>query len=396
MLNVLVIGSGNYVCGRGTAGFGTILPALCEWKRRGHELNTVMVSGTRADGVTALKAKLEELEERMGVQLQARCLPDGRHNDPQAYRKALRDLPRPACAIVVVPDALHAEITTRVMEAGIHVLVVKPLAPTVDEVLRLLDTQKRHRVYAAVEFHKRWDAANLMLRDAVVRGLIGEPQYFVVEYSQRKEIPAHQFKVWAETTNSFQYLGVHYVDIIYFVTGARPVRVAAVGQRGWLAATGIDTCDSVQVMVEWQMLSGSKFASTFLTNWVDPAGTSALSDQRIKVIGTKGRFESDQKRRGIQVVSDDQGTEEPNPDFCLAYQVPGCEKIAYRGYGIESVHTFLKDVTRIAEKDIDPADLEGQRPTFRDALVSTAVVEAANHSLAKDGQWVDVQLPASW
>ena len=32
-INVMVIGAGLYVCGKGTEGFGTILPAIYEWKR---------------------------------------------------------------------------------------------------------------------------------------------------------------------------------------------------------------------------------------------------------------------------------------------------------------------------------------------------------------------------
>ena len=31
--DIVVIGSGLYVCGRGTEGHGTVLPAIFEWKR---------------------------------------------------------------------------------------------------------------------------------------------------------------------------------------------------------------------------------------------------------------------------------------------------------------------------------------------------------------------------
>ena len=37
-----------------------------------------------------------------------------------------------------------------------------------------------------------------------------------------------------EQTNILQYLGVHYVDIIRFVTDAIPIRVMAIGQKKWL------------------------------------------------------------------------------------------------------------------------------------------------------------------
>ena len=32
-LEIIVIGAGLYVCGKGTSGYGTILPAIFEWKR---------------------------------------------------------------------------------------------------------------------------------------------------------------------------------------------------------------------------------------------------------------------------------------------------------------------------------------------------------------------------
>ena len=39
-INVLIVGTGAYVCGRGTEGYGTVMPAVCEWKRE----NSIMVN----------------------------------------------------------------------------------------------------------------------------------------------------------------------------------------------------------------------------------------------------------------------------------------------------------------------------------------------------------------
>ncbi len=128
--------------------------------------------------------------------------------------------------------------------------------------------------------------------------------------------------------------------------------------------------------------------SSFVVSWVDPEHTSAMSYQSIKVIGTKGRYESDQKHRGVEVVSDEGGIRDVNPYFCELYPVPGTTLHAFRGYGIESVTQFLRDAREVAAGKLKPADLEGQRPTFRDSFVSCAVVEAARKSLAQHGAWV--------
>jgi len=386
-LNVVIIGTGMYACGRGTDGYGTVLPAVLQWKKN-HEIDKVYIAGTDPKGVKRAKQKIKSLSRRMNVDITSRYFPEGAGTDRKSYLKAIREISHPACAIIAVPDDLHREIAGAAIEKGLHTLVVKPLAPSLKEVNELLALQKKKKVYCAVEFHKRFDLANLKLRDVITERAIGDPLYFLVEYSQRKSVPFESFKKWVHKTNIFQYLGIHYVDIIYFATGAMPKKVMAVGQKGWLASKGIDTYDSVQAIIEWAMPTGKRFISHILTNWIDPESTSAVSDQKIKVIGTKGRFESDQKKRGITIVTDEKGIEEPNPYFCSAYGASG--NVTYRGYGIDSIHQFLNDVVRVENGVLKIKDLEDKRPTFKEAVAPTAVLEAVNRSLENNGKWISM------
>jgi len=387
-LNILIIGTGMYVCGRGTDGYGTILPAIYEWKKSGFG-GDIYIAGTRMAGIRAVREKAAALDKLYGFTVNINYYPNNEMNDLEAYKKAINDIPKPACAIVVVPDDLHRTVAGYAIENGLHTLVVKPLAPTIKEVFELIELQERHNVYCAVEFHKRYDRSNLKLRDTIASGRIGDPLYFIVEYSQRKSIPTERFKKWVETINIFQYLGIHYVDIIYFATRAVPKRVMATGQKNYLLSKGIDTYDSIQAFIEWETPSGIRFNSSFFTNWIDPENTSAMSDQKIKVIGTKGRYESDQKRRGITIITDEAGIEEPNPDFCSTY-LTNSGNVTYQGYGIESIHTFLQDVMDLNQNYVTIEQLESMRPTFRESLPSTAVVEAVNKSLDHQGAWVKV------
>lgn len=384
-LNVVIIGTGMYVCGRGTDGYGTIIPALFEWKKE-NALNEVYIAGTNPAGLKIAKSRIRELGRSMNINISIRYFPQGKRIDPECYKQAVKNISRPACAIIAVPDNKHSEIAGYAMKEGLHVLVVKPLAATLKEARDLIKIKDRNKVYGAVEFHKRLDYANLALRNVIAKGLIGDPLYFIAEYSQRKSVPSERFIKWVRETNVFQYLGIHYVDVVYFATGAIPKRVMAIGQKGWLAKKGIDNYDSIQAIIVWEMPSGKKFASHILTNWIDSENTSAMSDQKIKVIGTKGRFESEQKKRGITIVTDDKGIEEPNPYFCSAFNTRG--DIFYRGYGIDSIHQFLDDVVRIEKGEIGVNDLEDKRPTFKQSIVPTQVLEAINKSLKKNGEWV--------
>lgn len=388
-INILVVGAGMYVCGRETNENGTIMPAILEWAKK-NSLGDVYIAATSPKSVHVAKRKIDQLQRRMNITVSLKYFPQGKIRDEGCYKEALQRIPKPAVCIVAVPDNLHKDIAAASMRGGLHTLVVKPLAPTLREVHQLINIQREKGVYGAVEFHKRFDHANIKLKDVISQGLIGKPLYFLVEFSQRKNIPTEIFKKWVEKTNVFQYLGIHYVDIVYFATGALPRRVMAIGQKNWLRSRGIDAYDSIHGLVEWELPSGGKFSSHIATNWIDPESTSAMSDQMIKVIGTEGRFESDQKKRGITIVTDNKGTEVPNPYFCCAYGREG--EISYRGYGIESVQRFLSDVVEIEAGRLRIDELEDKRPTFKQSIVPTAVLEGINKSLKNNGKWVNVRI----
>ena len=389
-MKILIIGNGMYISGRGTNGFGTVMPGVLEYIRGGGDVIEVHMVGTNLKRSLAAASKVEELMRQAGVSVKLITYPDNVEKDKKAYKKVLNKIENLTCAIVSVPDNLHFSVTMDCLEAGLHTLVVKPLTPTVKEAKDLIKLATNKKLYGAVEFHKRWDKHNLMLRDIFQSGRLGDPLYSWTEYSQRKSIPSQAFKSWVEKSNVLQYLGVHYIDIIHFVTGAAPIRVMATGQKNWLKNQGINVHDSIQCMIEWKMPDSTIFNQTLLTNWVDPETSSAVSDQKIRFVGTKGRFEADQKDRGINLIVDGESIVTPNPDFCQSYGNK-TSQIRWEGYGIESIITFLKDVNAIVNNNKFPASFEGNRPTFKESIISTAVIEAVVHSLSDHGNWKPVE-----
>lgn len=384
-LKVLVIGAGMYVCGRGTDGFGTVLPSLYE-AFRGGLIDSVWVVATSSASVKAVERKNLELSKRMGFRLPLKGFAKAGLG-ASSYKEALKIF-RPDAVIVAVPDHLHAGVVAQAAKFGAHVMVVKPLAPTVKEGKAMAAAARSAGIYGAVEFHKRFDEANLKIREVIASGRIGDVLYINVAYSQRKLIPEKMFASWAAKTNIFQYLGVHYVDLIYFATGAKPLRVMATAQKNWLAGKGINTYDAVQVVIEWEdRRTAKRFISSIATNWIDPDGSSAMSDQRISVVGTRGRLDSDQKNRGLQIVTDETGIEDVNPYFSQLYPDAAGQTV-FRGYGERSFHQFFADVSNIMTGVQKPEHLKDLRPTFHQALVSTAVIEAVAKSLRKRNQWV--------
>lgn len=381
-MKVLVVGAGMYVTGRGTSGIGTLLPALAQYSRVG-KLDAVTVLATRAEKDSGVPEAAARVNALLGARLPVHYR---RIDGPigAAVRKGEFD-----CALVCVPDDLHYEVTSALLELGLHCLVVKPFTPTVAEARRLVDLAHAGGLHGAVEFHKRHDEQNLLARRALREGRLGEPKYMVVGYSQRIDIPLVAFRAWAARTNIFQYLGVHYVDLIQFLTGLAPRRISALGTRGTLQAQGVDTFDSVLATIEWG--EPGQFVSQLAIGWIDPSATPALSDQKFFLVGSRGRLDLDQVDRGVRLVTPESGVEMPNPHFSMV--LGEHDEASFRGYGYRSVERFLRDVADVSAGRVTPAALDAIRPTFRQALVSTAVVEAANASLAGAGAWKDVHVP---
>jgi predicted dehydrogenase len=245
--------------------------------------------------------------------------------------------------------------------------------------------------YGAVEFHKRFDEANLIVRRHLRDGRIGTLAYATVEYSQRITIPRDHFAGWAARTNVFQYLGVHYADLLHFLTGFTPRRALAAGRRGVLDGLGIATCDSVHAIVEWAPPSGGTggFLSQFAIGWIDPESSSAMSEQRYLLVGASGRLECDQKNRGLRLIGPVRGVEDVNPYFS-EYLDGGGGSLEFSGYGHRSIERFVLDVADLKAGLVAAKAFEGVRPTFRSAFVSTAVVQAIRESLDADSAWREV------
>jgi predicted dehydrogenase len=383
--HVLIVGGGMYVRGDQHGYFGTIGPAVLEGVRNGIVKQISIITSSYSTATTAVAA-LKALSEKMGIHaVSIKALHPTDHIGRVAGEVGCQS------AIISIPDHLHAEVSIALAKAGIHILVVKPMADTLDAANRMRRAADESGIIAQIEFHKRLDVSNRYLKSEIARGTIGVPQYGVVHYSQPKRIPEQAFRQWAAKSNIFQYLAVHYVDLLYWATGFLPVRINAWGQKDHLISKGIDTWDSIQAAIVWQRPDDRIFVSTHNTNWIDPNSTTATSDQTLVVVGTKGRICLDQKHRGISVITDETGQRDVNPYFTLNLPDMVETKETFYGYGVESILQFLVDVGR-DEMNYYKKEIQKNRPNFTQGIVSTAVIEAVNKSLACGGKTTNVKL----
>lgn len=95
-------------------------------------------------------------------------------------RHAFRDLDtalleRPDIAVIATPAPLHVSLALRLAEAGIHVLIEKPLSTMLDDTERLHQVVHERRVTAGVAYVYRCHPLLAAMRRAILAGRFGAP-----------------------------------------------------------------------------------------------------------------------------------------------------------------------------------------------------------------------------
>ncbi|CAK7231695.1 hypothetical protein SBRCBS47491_008018 [Sporothrix bragantina] len=82
-------------------------------------------------------------------------------------------VPKPDCAIICTPPHTHVPISTTLIEAGIHVLVEKPISDTVESGRALVALAKKNNVHLLVGHHRRFNPYIVAAKKAVSEGIVG-------------------------------------------------------------------------------------------------------------------------------------------------------------------------------------------------------------------------------
>ncbi|MYI67732.1 MAG: Gfo/Idh/MocA family oxidoreductase [Boseongicola sp. SB0673_bin_14] len=136
----------------------------------------------------------------------------------------------PDLVVIATYTDTHADYACAAMEAGAHVFVEKPLAMTVADAERVVETAVRTSRKVVVghilRHHPSWMR---LIKEARA---LGGPYVFRLNLNQQSsgaEWETH--KALMQTTSPIVDCGVHYVDVMCQVTDATPVRVHGMGLR---------------------------------------------------------------------------------------------------------------------------------------------------------------------
>ena len=145
------------------------------------------------------------------------------------YFDALRATRPDAVCIATYTDT-HADYAIAALEAGAHVFLEKPVAETNDACERVIAAARRREralvVGYILQVHPSWQKFTELART------LGTPLVMRMNLNQQSTGAVWDtHKQLLQSTSPIVDCGVHYVDVMCRMTGARPVRVNGIGAR---------------------------------------------------------------------------------------------------------------------------------------------------------------------
>lgn len=396
------------VVGGGMITADLILPSLYHLQRRGL-LGDITVCALGSGPLRALaeNTEIREAFPRSAFIAQPALDTPPEKNHPELFQSLIAKMPPRQLVVAAVPDQMHYTVVMQALRADQHVLCVKPLVLKHAQAVEIEKEARARGLFVGVEYHKRFDRRSLVARRDYRLGRFGELVMGEAKLIEPYYYRYSNFQNWFLTANTdpFTYIGCHYVDLVYFITGLRPTEVSPAGvqrkfpngNEGFLWSSG---------RVRWE--NGALLTVTNGLGYPDLAAGS--NDQGLLLFcegnGKTGMIKHDDQYRGVAYAYLDgrgPGGSHYNyvsPDFFRLVPWVG-EGLKPIGYGYDSIEAIVETAARVekageglSEKEAPVArravaheiDEMGIVATPANSNVNELVVEAARMSILADGR----------
>lgn len=184
--------------------------------------------------------------------------------------KAMLDELVPDAVSIVVPTPFHYEVAREVMTRGIHCLLEKPIASSVEEAEKLIALSKDKGLVFTVGHIEHYNPLIVELKKLLDKKTIGEITSIVC-----KRVGG--FPAVEPRTDVIIDLAVHDIGIMGYLLGTHPKKVYSHGSRTHHS----QKVDSAEILVDYGNASGFVQA-----NWLTPVKIRTIS-----VTGSEGYIE---------------------------------------------------------------------------------------------------------
>jgi predicted dehydrogenase len=404
-LDIVIVGGGMIT-------YDLLLPSVYHLQRTGY-VNNIRVCALDSVPLKALKAGSEIRSAFPGQDFEAYppvTEPETR-KFPDMYKEVLAEMKPRQMVIVAMPDQLHYEVVMEALKHNQHILCVKPLVLKYEQAVEIEKYAHSKGLFVGVEYHKRFDRRSLMARRGCELKQFGEFVMGEAKLIEPYYYRSSNFQNWftCDKTDPFVYIGCHYVDLVYFITGLKPVSVSVSGIRGKFPNGN-----------EGYMWAHGRvrFENDAILSVIDGLGypdqAAGSNDQSLQMFfegeGKTGMIKHNDQFRGVEhsylegIGCGGSHFNYVSPDFykLVPWEGPGYKPV---GYGFESVAASVtmacnieKEASGLDDKDslvkrqkmIEEVDRKGIIATPANSFINELVVEAARISILRDGENVDI------
>ncbi|SFN71858.1 Predicted dehydrogenase [Bradyrhizobium sp. Rc3b] len=285
------------------------------------------------------------------------------------YDDLLKDASIDAIAIAT-PVHTHYELAIAALRAGKHVLVEKPLAPSSEQVMRLIDEADRRGLTLMVDHTFLYTPAVQKIRELVLKRELGDVYYYD---STRASLGLFQKDV-----NVIWDLAVHDISIIHHILDEEPVAVSATGS--------CHVVGSPENMAHITLFFANACVAHVSVNWLSP-----VKVRQTFIGGSKKMIVYDDLEPTEKIKVYDKGITLDRPPES-AHQF----RIGYRAGDMWAPHISPREALQTeVEHFIDCARNGGQPiSSGMSGLRVIEVLEAASRSITEQGKPVAIrQLP---
>jgi len=227
-LDVLIVGGGMIT-------HDQILPSIYQLQRLG-VVGSIRITALNSAPLRTLAAAPQLAEAFPGQSFEPLPALDEPPEQmfPELYKTAIAALAPRQLVVVAVPDHVHHPVIREALEHDQHVMAVKPLVLKYAQAAEIEKMAHGRGLFVGVEYHKRFDRRSLEARLQYRRGRLGEFRCGEAKLIEPYYYRHSNFQNWFTKDNSdpFTYIGCHYVDLVYFITGLKPVEVSVRGVEG--------------------------------------------------------------------------------------------------------------------------------------------------------------------
>jgi len=206
-----------------------------------------------------------------------------------AYGSLDELVPQVDALSICLPDHLHEQPTIAALDAGVHVLLEKPMALSTAACDRI-SAHVTDRTTLMIGHVLRFDPRVIRARELIQAGAIGEVWDLQVWRCTSQAVGQG---IW-DRTGVHWFLGIHDADLVRFLTGQELEVVSA------LAASRFS--DQVDVVHAALRLSGGGLV-TMNESWLLPHSRPSRADAGVKIVGEKGLIEIDLSHSDLFLAS---------------------------------------------------------------------------------------------